>query len=650
MSPAEILHRLGRRLITQAEFLGLTGATDAPPPDLSRAPAPWLSLPAGLEAAPYLAAADRLLAGKFDVFARHGIALGSPPRWNRDPKSGIQAPLSFGKLLDYRDPQRVGDIKYLWEPNRHLHLVRLAQAWALSGDTQYFEGIARQLENWFDCCPCGQGPNWSSSLEAGLRLINWSVTWQLLGGLASPLFEAAWAVRFRRRWLDSIYQHQRFINGFYSRHSSANNHLIGEASGQFVAALCWPHWPESADWQAGAQAILERQAQLQNAADGVNREQATAYQQWVIDLLLLPLLAARRQDLAFSPAYSTTLEKMLGFLAAIMDVGGHLPMFGDADDGVVVRLGLADSQEARYHSSLATGAVLFGRADFKAKAGALDAQSRWLLGPGADERYAALPAAPAGPTGQAVRQAFPEGGYYILGCDFETVDEIRLVADAGPLGYQRIAAHGHADALSFTLSLGGREFLIDPGTYAYHTEGAWRQYFRGTSAHNTLRVDGQDQSLSGGNFLWLEKAQSHCDVWQSSPDEDVLEAWHDGYRRLADPVIHRRRIVVDKAARRIVIEDRLEMRGEHDIELFFHCGEQCQVEHLAAGYVLTNDSRSLLLRLPRAANSSHRICRGELAPILGWVSRHFDQKEATTTLKWSARLSGKVRLVSELQC
>ena len=43
------------------------------------------------------------------------------------------------------------------------------------------------------------------------------------------------------------------------------------------------------------------------------------------------------------------------------------------------------------------------------------------------------------------------------------------MADAGPLGYQTIAAHGHADALSFTLSVGGMEFLVDPGTYAYHT-------------------------------------------------------------------------------------------------------------------------------------------------------------------------------------
>ena len=77
-----------------------------------------------------------------------------------------------------------------------------------------------------------------------------------------------------------------------------------------------------------------------------------------------------------------------------------------------------------------------------------------------------------------------------------------------PLGYLSIAAHGHADALSFTLSVGGNEILIDPGTFAYHTQKRWREYFRGTSAHNTLRVDGADQSVPGGNFLWTQHSQT----------------------------------------------------------------------------------------------------------------------------------------------
>ncbi len=179
------------------------------------------------------------------------------------------------------------------------------------------------------------------------------------------------------------------------------------------------------------------------------------------------------------------------------------------------------------------------------KAGALDDKTRALFGVEAEERYAALDARK---TRLPLRQTFPEGGYYVLGCEFDTPEEIRLVADAGALGYRSIAAHGHADALSFTLSAGGREFLIDPGTYAYHTQGAWRSYFRGTSAHNTVCIDGEDQSVQGGSFMWLKKANAGCSLWLSSAEKDCFEGWHDGYRRLDDPVKHRRLIELDKRA------------------------------------------------------------------------------------------------------
>ena len=113
----------------------------------------------------------------------------------------------------------------------------------------------------------------------------------------------------------------------------------------------------------------------------------------------------------------------------------------------------------------------------------------------------------------------------------------------GRLGYLSIAAHGHADALSFTLSAGGEELLIDPGTFAYHTQKQWRDYFRGTSAHNTVRIDGQDQSVGAGNFLWLAHAPvARARIQCSTPQFDRLVAEHDGYRRLADPVTHRREL------------------------------------------------------------------------------------------------------------
>jgi hypothetical protein len=160
---------------------------------------------------------------------------------------------------------------------------------------------------------------------------------------------------------------------------------------------------------------------------------------------------------------------MLDFISSVMDAQGGVPSVGDSDDAVMVRF-CPDRTISVYRSLLATGATLFDRRDFKLKAGSFDDKSRWLLGDAAADKFEGLSADRSiSPT----NRSFPSGGYYILGADFETDEEIRIVADAGPLGYLAIAAHGHADALSFTLSLGGEAILVDPGTYTYQN-GAQR--------------------------------------------------------------------------------------------------------------------------------------------------------------------------------
>jgi hypothetical protein len=377
----------------------------------------------------------------------------------------------------------------------------------------------------------------------------------------------------------------------------------------------------------------------------VNREQAVCYQQFELDLLLLAWLAGRAGAIALPQAVTSRIESMLEFLASIMDRGGNLPMFGDADDGRAVRL----SQEARfcpYRSLLATGAVLFDRSDFAACAGGIDDKTRWLLGAAADARFAA---AGAGTGCAPIRRAFAQGGYFVLGCEFGTDREARLVVDAGPLGYGNLAAHGHADALSFTLSLGGQEFLVDPGTFTYRADSPWRAYFRGTAAHNTLRVDGQDQSQPGGSFMWLNKANAACSKWASTRELDVFEGWQDGYMRLADPVLHRRRIVLDKSRRRIMIEDVLETTGMHFVELYFHFSDQCEVVRTVHGIETAAQDRRLLVRLPEVRGGQVQIARGQQSPPLGWISRRFDVLQPCPTVLWSAWLSGHARLRSVME-
>ncbi|MEJ1964038.1 MAG: alginate lyase family protein [Gammaproteobacteria bacterium] len=644
MSSREIAFRVGRAVVARVEQLGV-GLARAREPS-GPAGAAWLAaLPRHFDVVKYTSAANEILAGRFDVFALRKAQLGFPPAWNTDPRTGITAPLAFGKSLDYRNPRNVGDIKYLWEINRHLELVTLAQAWHLSRDERYLNGCRTLLDSWFEHAPYPLGVNWCSSLEHAIRLTNWSFAWNLLGSDGSPLFQGPEGEAFRGRWLRSIYQHCHFIAGHLSRHSSANNHLMGEATGLLVATATWPMWEESARWLAEARRELEREALRQTFEDGVNKEQATWYHHAVADMMLIAGLVARANGADFGSLYWQRLQAMFEFLASIMDVGGHVPQIGDADDGLLVRFDPAADFDP-FKSLLATGAVLFERAELKLKSPVLDDKTRWLLGDGAEARFDAIKVRGDSPT-PLPRVEFPQGGYYVLGSDFETPDEVRIVADAGPLGYLSIAAHGHADALAFTLSAAGLPILIDPGTFAYHTERRWRDYFRGTSAHNTLRVDRQDQSVPGGNFLWLRHAQARVESFEARPDQVRLVANHTGYERLADPVRHRRTWLYSPGSKRLRVTDEVLCREPHHLEWFWHFAPGCSVGVGPSSLVARREGVTLSLRWP--ATLTARLVTASEHPPLGWYSSALDRKQPAITAVLEAPASAGTSVDFELQ-
>ncbi len=659
MSPAEWGFRMRRKVQGTAERagIGLARAVPAPSGECGK---PWVAqLPTAFDTGRYTRAADRILEGTFDVFALHAVDLGFPPRWNRDPKTRIEAPLSFGKDLDYRDPARVGDIKYLWEINRHLELVTLAQSWHLTRDERYAQGCRTLLDSWFAQSPYPLGVNWCVGLEHAVRLVNWTFAWFLLGAEQSILFAGPRGAAFRQRWLASIYRHCHFIARHWSRHSSANNHLLGEATGLFAAATVWPLWPQSRRWQALARRELAQAALEQTFPDGVNKEQAVWYHHAVADMLIVAGLIARANDCELGSEYWRRLEAMLEFLASIMDVRGNVPAIGDADEGVLVRFvpgrlpaaagpsnataGPPNSTAAPadgnvFRSLLATGAVLYRRPEFRCKAQAFDDKSRWLLGDAAETRFRAVESSARN---LPVRRAFRDGGYFILGERFETGREVRIVADAGPLGYLSIAAHGHADALSFTLSVAGLPILVDAGTFAYRSQGRWRRYFKGTAAHNTAVVDGEDQSVYGGSFLWLEHAAVAVEAFEDSGGSQRLVASHNGYGRLTDPVRHRRTWAYSASS--LTVTDELLCSGSHTVDVYWHFAPECTVTQ-----------RGNVLRATRAGVCVELTCPPGLLPMLvngmeplpdgqgplGWHSSAFDVKQAATTAVFAGQIHG----------
>ena len=641
MGGAELVARFGTAAKLRVQQAGLLNAARPPFPEVKPC-TQWLIESAAMATDSVVSAADRIVRGDFRVFSRE-LPQGSEVRaWNRDPLTGVLAPLTFGPTLDLYSRRLVGDIKYLWEPNRHADLVTLALAFRATGNEQYRECAFRLLSSWFEQCPYLRGPNWASGLELGIRLINWAAAWQLLRIPGATAGSEGADAPLHDDWRKSIYQHVHFVRGHYSKHSSANNHLIGEASGVFIACCTWPFWRDFERWREEAFQIVIEETLAQSTPDGASREQATAYQLFVLQFQLLNLLAGRASGVEFPGTYAQRVHAMLLFLAELRDVNGHLPMIGDSDDGSVLRLS-HETDFCSYRSAFATGALLLDDAALARAAGNLDDQTRHLVDA---TRWERLVSAELPNRGER-RTSFTEGGYYILGEGFGTQRELRLMVDSGPLGYRSIAAHGHADALAIYLSAAGKEFLVDPGTYTYHGQREWRAHFRSTRAHNTLTVDGMDQSVQAGSFMWLKHANTQCLQYRKGEAEDLFVGEHDGYRRLSDPVTHRR--TIRRIGGTFQVEDLLVCKGNHEVEQWWQFSEECVVV-VVNGVVIARNAGSLIRLNPQAKDAAVQFYCGSEHPIAGWASRQYEVKVAAAAIRVTTRISGTARLVTVIEC
>ncbi|RNG22227.1 alginate lyase family protein [Streptomyces botrytidirepellens] len=567
-----------------------------------------------------IAEADRLMDGHAEYFGVSRDDLADPDWWC-DPKTGRRAPWGYAFDVPYRNEDAVGDIKQIWELSRHQYLTVLAAAYAITGDERYAERVAAHLRSWWAANPPLRGVHWISGIELGIRLLSWVWIRRLLDGWpgAAGLFEGNPVA------LNQIWHHQRWLGAFPSRGSSANNHVIAEAAGQFAAACAFGWFPSSARWRADALRSLERHLRGNTFGSGLNRELATEYHGLVLELGLAAVAEADAAGVPVPASIRLVLLRMTDALAAVVDSHLRPPRQGDADDGHGLVVDGAGT--GRWGSLLATGDAVFGRLAW------------WPAVTGTDVRTPLLAALirpyPENGTAPAVTRPasrpahFADAGLTIL----RGPGEIWCRCDGGPHGFLSIAAHAHADALSVEVRHDGVDVLADPGTFCYHGQPEWRRYFRSTLGHNTLQVDGGDQSVSGGPFLWIRHARSRVLVADTSDASDGGTArWcaeHDGYQ----PSVHRRRVELTAALKELRVID--EVRGpRRAVRLAFHLGPAIAADladdRAVLAWTRDGEERSAVLDLPGQLNwQAHR---GATDPPLGWYSAGFGRKEPSTTL------------------
>lgn len=590
-----------------------------------------------------VAAADTLLEGSWTLLGVTRTDLADPD-WFFDPVTGRRAPdtkLAF--RVHHRDENETGNVKQVWELSRHHHLTVLATAYWLTHDERYAEAVADQLRSWWRANPFLTGVHWTSGIEVGVRLLAWTWTRRLLADWpkVGDLFEHDEDAVAQIGW------HQEFLAGFPSRGSSANNHLVAEAAGRVAAACAFPWYDRSEAWRRQASDSLVQALATNTLDDGVNAELASGYHRFVIELALV---AAVEADVAGHPlptAAWTRIAAMLDAGAATLDATGRAPRQGDGDEGRALVL---DPGADPWVAALGAGATL------------LPAPAWWPTMPASLQAtlLGALSVPRFLPRPSSAPRWFADAGMALLRSAPQDGAEIWCRCDGGPHGFSSIAAHAHADALSLEVRHDGVDILADPGTYCYHGDPEWREWCRSTAAHNTLQVDGVDQSLTGGPFMWTTHATAQTVA--CTADGGPVQSWsaeHDGYHRLETPVTHRRSAVLDSPARRLSVTDTVEPVAEGpavdrpgvDVVATWQLGPDVDVQLVGAraelSWDVTGETRRATLDLaPELSWSAHR---GETGPVRGWYAPRFGDRVPATLLAGHGSVSATTTLRTTLE-
>lgn len=549
--------------------------------------------------------AENVLAGRYRLLG-YEVELPTPLPWRRDFVHGKEWPLQYLRRVPYLDFASVGDHKVTWELNRHQHLVLLAQAWRVSGRREFLAAIEAQVESWWEANPPQQGINWTSALEVAFRALSWMWVDHIAGDELSGAF--------RLKLVTSLYQHGLHLEYNLSRYFAPNTHLQGEAVALHALGVLYPEMPRAAEWAALGRQVLDQELVKQVRADGAHFEQSTYYHVYALDFFLLHYVLAGR------PAhFAPVLQKMAEYLHAVMGPARALPFLGDDDGGRLFHPYGSPDQYGR--ATLATCARLLGRNDWLASGEDLLPQAAWWLGESAFGASAAY--------GKPTSRVFAETGLGVL-----SRGRFWVLFDVGPFG-PFSAGHSHSDTLSVVVRVGDTDILIDPATYTYMADPVWRNRFRGSAAHNTIRVDGQDQAGAATPFSWVGKPAVRVLSAESNSSTDrVTGEWTN-----VTGVKHTRSVELE--AERLLIRDVVELpAGEHLVEQFWHPG--LPAIPFAPTCYRIGPYAEILFRTKGSTVSY------EQGREYGWRSRAYGVKEESPVICVSVRGTGRVEFETEL--
>ncbi len=572
-----------------------------------------------VETAKLVANADAIVKGsRWELAGLGSFEFKAENFWRCDPITGKDWETEYhADVVTYSADG--ADIRILWELNRFGHAVTLACAYAVTGDEAYAETFFAHIESWMQQNPYACGANWNCAMEVALRAINLLVAFDIFRRSKALTVEKLVAI------LKLFDQHGRFIldNNEFS-YIATSNHYLSDVVGIFWIGTLMPELEQAAKWREFGLGEMLRELDKQIQSDGTDFEASTGYHKLVTELFFYSLFLLNRtrfETESMSVDHLLNLEKlrsMLQYLRCIIRPDRRMPLIGDADGSQIIPMVKRDADDAAYLLSM--GAVLLN--DEELKLSEIEPEVLWLFGEAGLSDLKEM-----GDEEPSRSGSFRDAGAYVM-----RDGDLYLHFNANDCGINGRGSHGHNDALSIEVSAFGRPFIIDPGSYVYNLDREARHMFRSTTYHSTVMVDDMEQNTTHVElpFIMGNEARPVDDEWQVSAECDRVSGEHLGYTRLAEPVMHRRKVEFHKQDRYWMIEDKLTGRGRHKFSFSFHLAPGISLNDIDQTTVRIgdDDGRELYIRAA-GIDAKHEV-------VPSFASRNYGHKENSLILRWES--------------
>jgi O-antigen/teichoic acid export membrane protein len=473
-----------------------------------------------------------------------------------------------------------GNLSCQWDLNRHRFFLTLATAYYYTSDNRYMLKLIELWRDWIKTNPPGESDNWKYPFEVAARLQNWMWAYFLLAySSPSTLVDMGELHHGLREHALHIYHHLEY--------HWPNNHLLLESKALYEFTLLFPELDPSGSFHRRGWRVLEREVKRQVLPDGAHSELCSMYHQIVAGELQELLLLCERQKHPLPEQLTSRIQRMSMFSQAMLRPDGSTPLLGDS---------AADDTYLRFDSA---------RRDYSDL-------NYWLWRDLLESRDTGIfPKS-------ADLQVFPHVGYAFL----HNGGRAHVAFDVGAFSRCETSNHAHCDALSFELWANGERIVVDPGVYLpWHDHRDWTQYFRSTGAHNTVQIDGMEQSELADSLDHSHIARTRllryakCSAYAAAVAECLP------YRRSGDEVRHTREICLE--ADQMTIRDRVLGAGVHRLAWSFQFAPDVELTYkhkLLTG--LSRQGRKLFALATHAPQQVQlKLFYGHKNPLRGWVSR-----------------------------